>query len=62
MLCSVPATDLNELQSEISEKENQIYRLTVLVENSQKEMDAIGDIMVCDDVIVLYCSYLFVVE
>eukprot|EP00800_Vazella_pourtalesii_P020358 TRINITY_DN7168_c0_g1_i2.p2 TRINITY_DN7168_c0_g1~~TRINITY_DN7168_c0_g1_i2.p2 ORF type:complete len:499 (-),score=167.65 TRINITY_DN7168_c0_g1_i2:2117-3613(-) len=42
---SVPATELVELQAEISEKENQIHRLTVLVENSQQEMDTIGDLM-----------------
>ena len=47
---SVPVTELEELQREVSEKDSQISRLTVLVENSQEELKAIGDIMVryCD--------------
>ena len=45
-ISSVPATELEELQREISEKESHINRLTVLVENSQEELKSIGDIMV----------------
>ena len=43
---SVPATELEQLKSEIKEKETDIDRLTVLVENSQEELKSIGDIMV----------------
>ncbi|KAI6647588.1 Serine/threonine-protein phosphatase 6 regulatory ankyrin repeat subunit B-like [Oopsacas minuta] len=42
---SVPATEVEQLQSELSEKETQINRLTALVEKSQQKVNDIGDIM-----------------